>query len=78
MTFSCQIFEKEKFKNGDFDEFIRFEIISIRRNFLKCVLINCDKNWWVARKRLEKQTIKIFKKLNDLFPNLTVTKEGSK
>ena len=37
---------------------------------------NCDKKLLVSRTKIGKQIIKIFDKLNDLFPNLAVTMGG--
>ena len=44
----------------------------------KKALSDCNKKWWVPRTHIEKQTIKISKRLNDLLPHLVITQRGSK
>ena len=78
ILFLSQIFQKKKFSKWRFWWIYMFWDCLNPKIFLKYMLFDCDKNWWLTRKSIEKQTIKISEQLNDLFQNLTVTKEGSK
>ena len=41
-------------------------------------LSDCDKNWGMPRRNIEKQMIKILELQNDIFPNLAITKGNTK
>ena len=58
-------------------QFYDIDTLEEKKSLTKKEFFFCDKNCWVSRTNIKKQTIKISELFNGLFPNVAVTTRES-